>query len=162
MFYMFIYFIYKWSLSSNNHVVIVYRFGFSYIVAVSFIGGGNRSTRRNLRPVAGRWQTLSHYVVLHLALIEIRTHNISGDRHRRSWHGINPPPFFSNFLFTYLFSIQFLYFFIISSLFPYFNLFVSIYSYNIMLTATYMFRSQVLVARTTPLFLTFCLQIYFQ
>ena len=37
------------------------------------------------------------------------------------------PPFFSNFLFTNLFSIKFLYFFIISSLFPYFNLFVSIF-----------------------------------
>jgi hypothetical protein len=32
------------------------------------------------RPVASHWQTLSHKVV-HLALIEIRTHNISGDRH---------------------------------------------------------------------------------
>jgi len=31
-------------------------------------------------PVASHWQTLSHNVV-HLALIEIRTHNISGDRH---------------------------------------------------------------------------------
>jgi hypothetical protein len=30
--------------------------------------------------VASHWQTLSHNV-LHLALIEIRTHNISGDRH---------------------------------------------------------------------------------
>ena len=38
-----------------------------------------------------------------------------------------PPPPFSNFLFTNLFSIKFLYFFIISSLFPYFNLFVSIF-----------------------------------
>jgi len=32
------------------------------------------------RPVASHWQTLSHNVV-HLALIEFRTHNISGDRH---------------------------------------------------------------------------------
>ena len=32
------------------------------------------------RPVASHWQTLSHNVV-HLALIEIRTHNNSGDRH---------------------------------------------------------------------------------
>ena len=32
------------------------------------------------RPVASDWQTLSHNVV-HLALIEIWTHNISGDRH---------------------------------------------------------------------------------
>jgi len=34
----------------------------------------------NHRPVASNRQTLSHNVV-HLALIEIRTHNISGDRH---------------------------------------------------------------------------------
>jgi len=34
----------------------------------------------NHRPVAGHSQTLLHNV-LHLALIEIRTHNISGDRH---------------------------------------------------------------------------------
>jgi len=31
----------------------------------------------NHRPITSHWQTLSHYVV-HLALIEIRTHNISG------------------------------------------------------------------------------------
>jgi len=34
----------------------------------------------NHRPVASHWQTLSHNVV-QLALIEIRTHNIGGDRH---------------------------------------------------------------------------------
>jgi hypothetical protein len=33
----------------------------------------------NHRPVGSHWQTLSHNVV-HLALIEIRTHDISGDR----------------------------------------------------------------------------------
>ena len=49
-------------------------FSYWYIVVVSFIGGGNH------RPVPSGWQTLSHNVV-HLALIEIRTHNISGDRH---------------------------------------------------------------------------------
>ena len=35
---------------------------------------------KNHRPVARHWQALSHNVV-HLALIEIRTHNISGNRH---------------------------------------------------------------------------------
>jgi hypothetical protein len=35
----------------------------------------------NHRPVTSHWQTLLHNVA-HLALIEIRTHNISGDRHR--------------------------------------------------------------------------------
>ena len=35
---------------------------------------------KNHRPVASHWQTLSHNVV-HLALLEIRTHLISGDRH---------------------------------------------------------------------------------
>ena len=47
---------------------------FSYIVAVNFIGGENH------QHVASHWQTLEHKVV-HLALIEIWTHNISGDRH---------------------------------------------------------------------------------
>jgi hypothetical protein len=36
--------------------------------------------RENHRPVASHWKTLSHNVV-HLALIEIRTHNIIGDGH---------------------------------------------------------------------------------
>jgi len=35
----------------------------------------------NHPPVASHRKTISHNVV-HLALIEIRTHNISGDRHR--------------------------------------------------------------------------------
>jgi hypothetical protein len=37
-------------------------------------------TGENHRPVASHWQTLS-YNVVHLSLIKIRTHNISGDRH---------------------------------------------------------------------------------
>ena len=39
-----------------------------------------RGSRENNRPVVSHSQTLS-YNVVHLALIEIRTHNISGDRH---------------------------------------------------------------------------------
>ena len=39
-----------------------------------------RKPGENHRLVASHWQTLSHTVV-HLALIEIQTHNISGDRH---------------------------------------------------------------------------------
>jgi hypothetical protein len=35
----------------------------------------------NYRSIASHWHTLSHNVVHHF-LIEIRTHNISGDRHR--------------------------------------------------------------------------------
>jgi len=50
---------------------------FSYIVAGSFNGG---VPGENHRPIARHWQTLSHDGV-YLALIEIRTHNISGDRH---------------------------------------------------------------------------------
>ena len=39
-----------------------------------------RGPEENHRPVASHWQTLSHNVV-HVALIEIRTHNFSGDMH---------------------------------------------------------------------------------
>jgi hypothetical protein len=53
---------------------------FQLYQAVSFIGGGNRGPEENHRSVGSHLQTLSHYVV-NLALIEIRTHNISDDRH---------------------------------------------------------------------------------
>jgi hypothetical protein len=43
-----------------------------------YCGGQLQGPGENHRPVASHWQTLSHNVV-HLALIEIRTH-ISGDR----------------------------------------------------------------------------------
>ena len=53
----------------NNITVISWR----SVVLVEETGG-------NHRPVASQWQTLSHNVV-HLVLMKIRTHNISGDRH---------------------------------------------------------------------------------
>ena len=42
--------------------------------------GGNRRTRKKPPICRSHWQTLSHNVV-HLALVDIQTHNISGDRH---------------------------------------------------------------------------------
>ena len=56
----------------NNISVISWR----SVLLVEETGGPGE----NNRPVANHWQTLSHNVI-HLALIEIRTHNISGDRH---------------------------------------------------------------------------------
>ena len=56
----------------NNISVISWR---SVVLVEETWGPGE-----NRRPVASHWQTLSHNVV-HLTLIEIRTHNISGDRH---------------------------------------------------------------------------------
>ena len=56
----------------NNISVISWR----SVLLVEETGGPGE----NNQPVASHWQTLSHNVV-HLALIEIRTHNISGDRH---------------------------------------------------------------------------------
>jgi len=56
----------------NNIPVISWR---SVLLMVQTGGPGE-----NHRSVANHWQTLSHNVV-RLALIEIRTHNISGDRH---------------------------------------------------------------------------------
>jgi hypothetical protein len=53
---------------------------FSYIVASFLLVEETGGPEENHRPVASYWQTLSHNVV-HLALIEIRTHNISGDMH---------------------------------------------------------------------------------
>jgi len=56
------------SATFNNISVISWR-------SVLFV----EETGENHRPVASYWQTLSHNL-LRLALIEIRTHNINGDR----------------------------------------------------------------------------------
>jgi hypothetical protein len=48
---------------------------FNYIVAASFIGGGNRNTRR--KPLTNLLNN-----VVHLVMSGIQTHTVSGDRHR--------------------------------------------------------------------------------
>ena len=48
------------------------------ILTVSFIDGGNRRTRKKTTDLSQVTDIMS---VVHLALIKIRTHNISGDRH---------------------------------------------------------------------------------
>jgi hypothetical protein len=53
---------------------------FSYIMAVSLLVEVIGGPGENHRPVASHWQTLWHNDV-HLALIEIRTHNITDDSH---------------------------------------------------------------------------------
>ena len=64
--------------------LMVFNATFNNISVISWrsvlLVGETRGLGENHRPVANHCQTLSHNVV-HLALIEIRTHNISGNRH---------------------------------------------------------------------------------
>ena len=55
---------------------MVFQQYFSYIVAVSFIGGGNREKTTDLSQVTDKL----YHIMLYL-LSGIRTHNISGDRY---------------------------------------------------------------------------------
>ena len=57
-------------------------FNATYIVAVRFIGGGNRVPVENHRPVVSHRKTVSHNVVSSTPpLSKIRAHNVSDDRH---------------------------------------------------------------------------------
>jgi hypothetical protein len=56
--------------TSNNITAILW---LPVLLVKETVGPGE-----NYRPVASHWQTLPHSLV-HLTLIEIRTHNISGD-----------------------------------------------------------------------------------
>jgi hypothetical protein len=63
-----------WGLSPLSTIFQLFQWRSILLVEVTGVPGENH------RPVTSNWQTCSHNVV-HLALIEILTHNISGDRH---------------------------------------------------------------------------------
>jgi hypothetical protein len=63
-----------WGLSPLSAIFQLFQWRLILLVEETGVTGENH------RPVTSNWQTCSHNVV-HLTLIEIRTHNISGDRH---------------------------------------------------------------------------------
>jgi hypothetical protein len=79
--------------------VMVFNAAFSSIVAVSFIGGGNRSTGRNHQLTSSHWKTLSHKVVSstpRLGAFELTTLVVIGtectDSCKSNYHTITTAP----------------------------------------------------------------------
>ena len=67
----------------NNNKMLINQQYFSYIVEVSFIGGGNRSNRRKPPELPQVTDNMYHLMLygVYLAMSGIRIHNVSGDRH---------------------------------------------------------------------------------